>query len=163
SVPRASGLPRPAMTARPAFGKHPLYRRILLMIASKKDALCPGFTLIELLVVLAIIAVLIGLLLPAVQKIREAAARLQCQNHLKQMALACHNYHDTYSKFPPGIIRGTPTFNGFRSPEFDPGPPAVERRYNLLIAMLPSLEQENLHRTYNYTNWPVNTGLGPYS
>src|SRR5262245_18761795 len=97
-------------------------------------------TLIELLVVIAIIAVLIGLLLPAVQKVREAAARMKCQNNLKQVALAIHNYHGTYGTFPTynGIGPATPsgTLQSMNSK-------AVYGSW--IVHILPYLEQEGLH------------------
>ena len=95
-----------------------------------------GFTLVELLVVIAIIAVLIGLLLPAVQKVREAANRATCQNNIKQLGLAVHNHHDTHNAFPKGTLNGK-------------AGPLAAPRITYMIALYPYLEQENTYRRWD--------------
>jgi Tfp pilus assembly protein PilE len=89
----------------------------------------PAFTLFQLLILLAILAILLGLLLPAVQKVREAAARSQSQNNLKQLVLALHNYHDTYGMFPPGVDN---------------------KHFSAVSKLLPFIEQQNAYMLIDF-------------
>jgi prepilin-type N-terminal cleavage/methylation domain-containing protein len=121
-----------------------------------------AFTLIELLVVIAIIAILIGLLLPAVQKVREAAARTQCSNNCKQLGLGFHNYESTYQHFPPASqipwwvgVKDHDDFLDFTSACFGP---------NWACILLPFVEQDNLYKQGNvagYPGVPVAQGVRP--
>jgi prepilin-type N-terminal cleavage/methylation domain-containing protein/prepilin-type processing-associated H-X9-DG protein len=106
-----------------------------------------AFTLIELLVVIAIIAILIGLLVPAVQKVREAAARIQCNNNLHQIAIGLHNYHDVYKVFPRG-----------KGPSY-PAPAAAYARWSVHAQMLPFIEQDNLFKSIDFNFAPETPGM----
>src|SRR5438552_11540924 len=100
-----------------------------------------GFTLIELLVVIAIIGILVALLVPAVQRVREAAARLQCKNNLKQIGLAFHNYHGVAKCFPAGFNSRAATLDG---PSLGPG-------WGWGAYLLPYLDQGNLYNQIDFT------------
>ncbi len=112
-----------------------------------------GFTLVELLVVIAIIGILVGLLLPAVQAAREAARRMSCGNNMKQLGLALHNYHDTFSRLPAGLT-------------IEPGGILAPRRYSGFVGMLPFIEQGNVYNQISadgFTRVPWDGGYVPFT
>jgi prepilin-type N-terminal cleavage/methylation domain-containing protein len=112
-----------------------------------------GFTLIELLVVIAIIAILIGLLVPAVQKVREAANRMSCTNNLHQISLAAHNYQATLGRLPPGVIISPNSINPTGA---NYGPPFSGPYTGCLVFLLPYMEQDNIYKQIDQSYFDPN-------
>ena len=121
---------------------------------------CPrrlrAFTLIELLVVIAIIAVLVGLLVPAVQKVRQTASRMSCSNNLHQIGLAFTNFDTNFGRLPAALIHSgrynNPSNTPYRGPEVSyAGQPYVIYNHSGFVALLPFIEQDNLFKQYNYS------------
>ncbi len=123
-----------------------------------------GFTLVELLVVIAIIGILVALLLPAVQAAREAARRLQCQNNVKQLGLAIHNYNDIFRVLPSSGIVG-PTQNCIDPQVSEPGcfAPATGKMFSWVTLILPQLEQSALHDQFDFRASVLNQSQEPQS
>src|SRR5437016_307378 len=120
-----------------------------------------GFTLIELLVVIAIIAVLVGLLLPAVQKVREAANRMSCQNNLHQIAIAAAHYEETFGKFPPGLNVSLNSVNV--NPGYVSSPPYGGPYTGVLAYLLPFIEQDNVYKLLPASLFDPNTKAGAWA
>jgi prepilin-type N-terminal cleavage/methylation domain-containing protein/prepilin-type processing-associated H-X9-DG protein len=120
-----------------------------------------AFTLIELLVVIAIIGILIALLLPAVQKIREAAARMTCQNNLHQIILASHNYESAFNRFPPGLNVSPNSVD--TNAQYVSSPPYAGPYMGLLAYLLPYMEQGNVYNQIPQTLFDPNTKAGAWA
>ncbi|MFO0847023.1 MAG: DUF1559 domain-containing protein [Gemmataceae bacterium] len=132
----------------------------MIVSSLRNPAARRGFTLIELLVVIAIIAVLIGLLLPAVQKVREAAARAQSTNNLKQLALGMHNYHDANTRLPDDGHWDNMWWDPWVGDNAEARRPGRNQYSSWPVKILPFIEQNNLFQNFSYTT-PVKTFLEP--
>lgn len=129
-------------------------------MSTRERLMRKGFTLIELLVVIAIIAILIGLLLPAVQKIREAANRMKCSNNLHQVGLALHNYNDTNNRLPAALQHGGQTW--YTTYLRDPSPSGVASNgypndgpfFSWATMIAPYMELDNVYKMWNFKAWP---------